>query len=98
MDICTFNDYYLNLLLNNLSKETNKAIVLLGYFNIDLLNFDTSEHVSTFLNNLSSDSLQPPDSSIYQNTFHNSKTVIYIFLQYTKPTGQKPNVWEHLIK
>ena len=59
MGICIFNDYYLNLLLNNLSKEANKAIVLLGYFNIGLLNFDTSEHVSTFLDNLASDSLQP---------------------------------------
>ena len=44
MDICTFNDHYLNPLLDNLSKEANKAIVLLGDFNIDLLNFGTSEH------------------------------------------------------
>ena len=49
MGICTFNDHYLNPLLDNLSKEANKTIVLLGDFNIDLLNFDTSEHVSTFL-------------------------------------------------
>ena len=49
IDTCTFNDHYLNPLLDNLSKEANKTIVLLGDFNIDLLNFDTSEHVSTFL-------------------------------------------------
>ena len=49
MDICTFNDHYLNPLLDNLSKEANKTIVLLGDFNIDLLNFDTSEYVSSFL-------------------------------------------------
>ena len=48
MDICTFNDHYLNPLLDNLSKEANKTIVLLGDFNIDLLSFDTSEYVSTF--------------------------------------------------
>ena len=59
MDICTFNDHYLNPLLNNVSKEANKTIVLLGDFNIDLLNFDTSEHVSTFQDDLVSNSLQP---------------------------------------
>ena len=41
MDIRTFNDHYLNPLLNNLSKEANKRTVFLGAFNIDLLNFDT---------------------------------------------------------
>ena len=35
MDICTFNDYYLNLLLDNLSKKADKTIVLLNDFNID---------------------------------------------------------------
>ena len=55
--ICTFND--LSLLLDNLSKEASETIVLLGAFNIDLSNFDTSEHVSTFLDDLASNSLQP---------------------------------------
>ena len=59
IDICTFNDHCLNPLLDNLSKEANKTIVLLGDFNIDLLNFDTSEYVSTFLDDLASNSLQP---------------------------------------
>ena len=58
MDICTFKDHYLNPLLDNLSKEANKTIVLLSDFNIDRLNFDTSEHVSTFLDDLASNSLQ----------------------------------------
>ena len=47
MRIHTFNDHYLNPLLDNLSKEANKIIALQGYFNIDLLNIDTSKHVST---------------------------------------------------
>ena len=59
MNICTFNDHYLIPFLDNLSKEANKTIVLLGHFNIDLLNFDTLEHVSTFLDDLPSNSLQP---------------------------------------
>ena len=53
------------LLLDNLSKETNKTIVLLDDFN-GLLNFDTSEHVSTFLDDLASICYNP-DSSTYQN-------------------------------
>ena len=46
-------------MLDNLSKEANKTIVLLGDFNIDLLNFDTSEYVSTFLDDLAPNSIQP---------------------------------------
>ena len=59
MDICTFNDHYHNPLLGDLSKEANKTIVLLGEFNIDLLNFDASEYVSTFLDDLAFKLLQP---------------------------------------
>ena len=44
MDICIFNDNYLNPMMDNLSKKGIERIVLLGGFNIDLLNFDTSEH------------------------------------------------------
>ena len=57
MDICTFSDHYLNLLLDNLSKEANQTILLLGDFNIDLLNVDTSEYVSTFRDDLASNLL-----------------------------------------
>ena len=59
MDICTFNDHYLNPLLDNLSKEVNKTIFLLGDFKSDLLNFDTLEYASTFLDVLASNLLQP---------------------------------------
>ena len=52
MDICLDNDHYFNLLLDNLSKEAKKTIYLLVDFNNDLLHFDTSEHVSTFLDDL----------------------------------------------
>ena len=59
MDIWTCNHHYLNPLSDNLSKEANKTIVLLGEFHIELLNFDTSEQVSTFPDDLASNSLQP---------------------------------------
>ena len=78
MDICTFNDHYLNPLLDNLSKETNITFVLLGDFSIDLLNFDTSEYVSTFLDDLASNSLQP-QILLPTRISNNSKTLINIF-------------------
>ena len=37
MDLNEFNDYYINNLLDKLSKE-NKTVFLLSDFNIDLLN------------------------------------------------------------
>ena len=36
MYISTFNDHYHNPLLDNLSKEANKTIALIGDFNIKL--------------------------------------------------------------
>ena len=39
IDLNEFNDYYLNNLLDKLSKE-NKTVFLLGDFNIDLLNYN----------------------------------------------------------
>ena len=75
MDICTFNDHYLNPLLDKLSKEANKTIVLLGDFNIDLLNFDTSEYVNIFLDDVASNSLQP-QVLLPTRISNNSKTLI----------------------
>ena len=75
MDICTFNDHYLNPLLDKLSKEANKTIVLLGDFNIDLLNFDTSEYVNIFLDDLASNSLQT-QVHLPTRISNNSKTLI----------------------
>ena len=75
MDICTFNDHYLNHLLDKSSKETNENTVLLGDFNIDLLNFDTSNHVNTFLDDLASNSLQP-QILLPARVCKNSKTLI----------------------
>ena len=74
-NICKFNDHYLNPLLDNLSKEANKTIVLLGDFYTDLLNFDTSEYVSNFLDDLASNSLQP-QILLPTRISNNSKTLI----------------------
>ena len=63
MNIESFNDNYLAPLLDKLSKESNKKIFLLGDFNIDLLKFDTSNKVSNFLDDLSSNFLPSSNSS-----------------------------------
>ena len=59
MDLNEFNDYYINNLLDKLSKE-NKTVFLLGDFNIDLLNYDQHSRTNTFLDSLSSHMLLPP--------------------------------------
>ena len=58
MDISTFNDPNLNYLWDKLSKETNETIFLYGDFNTGLPNFDTSEHLGTFLDDLASNLIQ----------------------------------------
>ena len=96
MDICTFNDDYLNPLLDNLSNKANKTIVLLGDFNINLLNFDTSEYVSTFLDDLAPNSIQP-QILLLTRMSNNSKTLIDNIFCNTKYTGQKCNARKRLI-
>ena len=58
MDLNEFNDYYINNLLDKLSKE-NKTVFLLGDFNIDLLNYDQHSLTNEFLDSLSSHMLLP---------------------------------------
>ena len=52
MDLNEFNDYYINNLLDKLSKE-NKTVFLLGIFNIDLLNYEQHSQTNEFLDFLS---------------------------------------------
>ena len=75
MDLNEFNDYYINNLLDKLSKE-NKTVFLLGDFNIDLLNYDQHSLTNEFLDSLSSHMLLP---HIVQpkRIRNNSKTLIH---------------------
>lgn len=59
IDIYSFNEHYLNPFLEKLSKNANKIIVLLHDFFTDLLNYDTSDQIKNFLDDLASNSLQP---------------------------------------
>ena len=53
MDLFRFIHYYLNPLLENLAKE-QKAVFLLGDFNVDLLKSEQHEATNEFLDSLSS--------------------------------------------
>ena len=48
MDLNEFNDYYINNLLDKLSKE-NKTVFLLGDFYVDLLNYEQHSLTSHML-------------------------------------------------
>ena len=58
MSVNAFTAEFLSPFLQLVSKE-NKSIVLLGDFNINLLNFDNSTEVGTFIDTLESYSLLP---------------------------------------
>ena len=58
MELFEFNNHYLSNLLDNLSEE-NKAVVLLGDFNADLLKYDKDSNVSDFLDTMDSNLLLP---------------------------------------
>ena len=58
MDLEEFNECYLSILLEKLSKE-NKSVFLLGNFNVDLLKYDKHNSTNDFLDNLSSNYFLP---------------------------------------
>ena len=56
MEISDFNKYYLSNLIETLSLE-NKKIVLLGDFNVDLLKYDSNHDIFDFLDTMRSNLL-----------------------------------------
>ena len=54
-----FNSLFLKSLTNKLSKESNKEIILLGDFNIDLIKTNTNNNASEFLDIIYSSYLIP---------------------------------------
>ena len=54
-----FNSLFLKSLTNKLSKESNKEIILLGDFNIDLIKTNTNNNASEFLDRIYSSYLIP---------------------------------------
>ena len=79
MDLDEFNNNYLNILLDKLSKE-NKSVFLLGDFNVDLLKCYKHAPTNEFLDSLSSHLFLPHRAkSTRINT--TSKTLLIIFSQ-----------------
>ena len=74
MEISDFNKYYLSNLIETLSLE-NKKIVLLGDFNVDWLKYDSNHDIFDFLDTMRSNLLPhitsptriTAKSSIYSN-------------------------------
>ena len=54
-----FNSLFLKSLTNKLSKESNKKIIILGDFNIDLIKTNTNNNASEFLDRIYSSYLIP---------------------------------------
>ena len=91
MDLNEFNDYYVNNLWVQLSKE-NKIIFLLGNFTTGLLNFDQHSLTNEFFDSLSSHKFLP---HIVQPTRirNNSKTLIHnIYSNVITPNNISGNI------
>ena len=58
MDLTDFNSNYLNKLLENIYEE-QKSIILLGDFNVNLLNYNYHNPTNEFLDSLASNSFIP---------------------------------------
>ena len=74
MSVKEFNETYLEELLNKINKE-NKNFILLGDYNIDLLNCNVNTDTSVFLDNMCAASLIPAITKPTRITTH-SKTLI----------------------
>ena len=81
LHIDDFNSNHISPLLHKLSKETSKQIFLLGDFNIDLLKYESSQIVNSFLDTLSSNFVSPFFFlSILPTKISSSSTHIHIFV------------------
>ena len=78
MEIADFNKYYLSNVIEKLSLE-NKKIVLLGEFNVDLLNYDSNQDVSDFLDTMHSNLLLSHITSPTRITAKSSTLIDNIF-------------------
>ena len=72
MHLTDLNCNYLNQLVENISKQ-QKSIFLLGYFNVNLLNYNEHNQTNEFLDSLASNSfisliLQPTRITSHSNT------------------------------
>ena len=79
MDLTDFNCNYLNKLLENISKG-QKSILLLGDFNVNLLNYNEYNQTNEFLDFLASYSFIPLILQSTRITSHSNTLIDNIFL------------------
>ena len=89
--ISEFNDEYLNPLLNNLSNE-KKGLILMGDFNINLLNYENCSNVNDFLNAIHSHSLIPHILKPTRITAKTKTLIDNIFTNFTENTHLSGNL------
>ena len=75
LTIPDFSQNYLQPLLDKLTYEKNKNIILLGDFNIDLLHYENDNHTRDFLDQMYTSSLSP-QITIPTRITSRSKTLI----------------------
>ncbi|XP_065642863.1 uncharacterized protein LOC136074468 [Hydra vulgaris] len=101
MCIAEFNNFYLQTLTEKVSIE-NKDIIFLGDFNINLLNYDSSNDVSDFLDSMCSYSLFPFITQPTRITPQSKSLIDNIFLNFYKPNLISGNLTfslaDHLIQ
>ena len=74
-----FNDLLLKSLTERLTKENNKEVILLGDFNIDLINSNSNDNASEFLDVIYSSNLLPHITSPTQLTSRSHTLIDNIF-------------------
>ena len=91
MEIFDFNKYYLSNLTETLSLE-NKKIVLLGDFNVDLLNYDSNHDVYDVLYTMHFNLLLPHITSPGRITAKSSTLIDNIFSNYFDSSFTSGNI------
>ena len=84
MDLADFNCNYLNKLLENISKE-QKAIFLLGDYNVNRLNYNEHNQINEFLDSLASNSFIPLILQQARITSHSNTLIDNIFSNVIDP-------------
>ena len=86
MNLNEFNDNYLNILLQNVSKE-KKNVFLIGDFNVDLLKHDKHARTNEFIDSLSSYMYWPYILHPTRVTRHSQTIIDNILSNYVSKEG-----------
>ena len=78
MELADFNCNYWNKLLENISRE-QKYIILLQYFNVNLLNYNEHNQANEFLDSHASNSFIPLNLQPTRITSHSNTLIDNIF-------------------